>query len=225
MIARMDTPRIITHYRTLRGLTIAQLATAAGVTARQISRYEEAEDAAQPTLPVAARIAEALDISLATLAGRGVPQIDVSGVWYSAWQTWMDDIERVEFERVTIEQEGTFLLVSGEADPNHTDTGSYGWTGEGRLLRDRNIAVWYAATDAGIASNGSFHLTLHSHGHYALGRWMGDSHDGINECGMGAIARSEAVAARALESIVHTVGTLKTWPDLSDIEFPPVKPS
>ncbi len=217
----MNTSEVIAHYRTLRGLSRSELASKVGVSERQIWRYEDTAEPAAPTFPVAVKLADALEISLSTLAGRGVPQIDLSGVWWSAWQTWMDDVERVELERITIIQEGTFLQVLGEADPTHTDTGSYAWTGEWRLLRDRNLSGWYAASTEGIGSNGAVHLTMHSHGHYALGRWMGMSHDGISESGWGALARTEELASRALAAIVDTVGTLKTWPDLSDIEFSP----
>ncbi|MBO0878979.1 MAG: helix-turn-helix transcriptional regulator [Mycobacterium sp.] len=216
----MNTSEVIAHYRTLRGMSRSELASHAGVSERQIWRYEDTAEPAAPTLPVAVKISDALGISLATLAGRDVPEVDLSGVWYSAWQTWMDDIERVEHERVTITQEGTFLQVIGEADPDHTDTGSYAWTGEWRLLRDRNLSGWYAASTEGIGSNGAVHLTMHSHGHYALGRWMGMSHDGISESGWGALARSEEVAAQSLRAIAGTVGTLKQWPDLSGVEFP-----
>ncbi|WP_280319787.1 helix-turn-helix transcriptional regulator [Nocardia wallacei] len=216
----MNTAEVIAHYRTLRGLSRLQLAEMAGVSERQIWRYEDAEEPAAPTLPVADRLAAALGVSLSTLAGHGAPEVDLSGVWYTAWQTWMDDVERIEHERVTIAQEGTFLQITGEPDPGHTDTGSYPWTGELRLLRDRCLSGWYAATAEGIGSNGAIHLVLHSHGQYALGRWMGMSHDGISESGWGAMARTVPMAERAIDSIIGTVGTLKTWPDMSDIEFP-----
>ncbi len=220
MIADMRTAETITHYRKLRGWSYAELADAAGMTERQVRRYEDPEKPAMPSLPAAYALSQALGISMRTLSGHGVPVIDVTELRFSAWQTWMDDVERVEVEALRIIQEDSFLQVTGAADPTHLDTGSYGWTGEWRLLRDRCITGWYAATDAAIISNGTVHITLHEHGHYAIGRWMGLSHDGINECGFGAVAATEDLAVKALDAIRDTRGTLKRWPDLSGIEFP-----
>ena len=50
------------------GLSQTELAKAAGVHVRQIARYEAGEP--QPALPVADRLADALGISLAQLAGK-----------------------------------------------------------------------------------------------------------------------------------------------------------
>jgi transcriptional regulator with XRE-family HTH domain len=209
----METHQIIRHYRDLRGLTIKQLAKEVGVSDRQIARYEDPEDGAQPSLPIASKLAATLDISLATLAGHGAPTVNLSGEWWTAWQTWMNDEERVEVEFLRIHQEGNFLLVTGSPDPAHEATGSFSWTGELRLIRDRCLSGWYVATTDGVASNGAIHLTLDPQGHVAVGRWMGLSHDGINECGWGSMARDRETAEAALEALLPMSGTLKAIPE------------
>lgn len=215
----MQTHEVIKTRRSVLGMSQPELADAAGISQRQLARYEDAANPTQPPLDVADRLAAALGISLLTLAGHGVPALDLSGTWYSAWQTWMDDVERVEMERLTIRQDGEFVRIIGESDPDHADTGSYSWVGEARLIRNRSVCGWYAATDEGISSCGTIQLVFNTHGTLALGRWSGLSHDGISESGWGAMASTEALARAALAAIADTPGTLQTFPDLSSLEF------
>lgn len=215
----MHTHEVIKTRRSVLGMSQPELADAAGISQRQLARYEDAANPTQPPLDVADRLATVLGISLLTLAGHGVPALDLSGTWYSAWQTWMDDVERVEMERLTIRQDGEFVRIHGESDPDHTDTGSYSWVGEARLIRNRSVCGWYAATDEGISSCGVIQLVFNTHGSVALGTWAGLSHDGISERGWGAMASTEALARAALAAIKDTQGTLKAFPDLSELEF------
>ncbi|AHH16607.1 putative DNA-binding protein [Nocardia nova SH22a] len=220
MSTSTSTRDVINHYLRLRGMSVPDLARRSKINERHVWRYVDEEKPVTPSLPFAVRLAGALEISIATLAGLGMPDVDLTALEWSAWVTEMDGVQRIEVERITILQEGTFLQVFGEADPDHVDTGSYSWSGEGRLLQDRNIAVWYKASTPGIASNGMFHLTLHPHGTYAQGRWMGTSHDGMNEFGFGTVARTRELAVAGLHAIKDTIGTLRDWPDLPYLEVP-----
>ena len=69
------------------------------------------------------------------------------------------------------------------------------------------------ATTDGVASNGAVHVTLDPSGTFAGGRWMGLSHDGINECGKGALARDKDVAVAGLKALLPLEGTLKELPE------------
>lgn len=215
----MRTHDVIKTRRQVLGMSQPELAAAAEISTRQLARYEDASAPTQPPLDVAAQLAEVLGVSLLTLAGHGVPGLNLPGTWFSAWQTWMDGAERVEMERLTIRQDGEFVRIIGEADPSHTDTGSYSWVGEARLIRGRSLCGWYVATADGISSNGTIQLVFSTQGTIALGRWCGLSHDGISESGWGAMASSEALARAALAAIADTRGTLREFPDLSHLEF------
>lgn len=67
----MDRPRtgsIIRRLRARAGLSQRDLGALSGISHTQIGRYE---NGAEPTLPVAQRVAEALGVTLDELAGRG----------------------------------------------------------------------------------------------------------------------------------------------------------
>src|SRR5687768_2423078 len=112
------------------GMSQAQLAAAAGVDTRQIRRYEAGEQ--QPLLSVAIAIADALKISIAQIAGRIGHDLDLSGNWWAAWQTWKDGAPRVDTHPLEINQRGELLQLDAErAVP--LEEGSYRWRGELRL--------------------------------------------------------------------------------------------
>src|SRR6516164_5210607 len=85
--------------RTLReraNLSQRALAEACGIALRSIVRFESGEQ--EPRFGVALRIADALDVDMSELAGRGV-QLDLAGMWHARWQVWLDG------EEATTEQE------------------------------------------------------------------------------------------------------------------------
>src|ERR671938_576264 len=82
---------IMRKRRIEQGLSQADLAASVGLDKRQIRRYEAGE--AQPSLSAARAIAQALGISLDELAGSESRQLDLSGTWWAAWQTWKDGQE------------------------------------------------------------------------------------------------------------------------------------
>src|SRR3954466_11672666 len=91
------------------GMSEAELAAAAGVDARQIRRYESGEQ--QPVLSVAVAIADALQISVGELAGIPRHKVDLSGDWYTAWQSYRDGEELVAVQAVRLKQQGELIQV------------------------------------------------------------------------------------------------------------------
>ena len=84
----MDFSDVIRSRRAALGLSQAQLAERAGVSLRQLARYEAGEQ--QPVLSAAVTLADALGISLTQLAGQVSYDLDLSGDWWAGWQTWKD---------------------------------------------------------------------------------------------------------------------------------------
>lgn len=187
---------VIRNRRVELGMSQAQLAAAAGVDTRQIRRYEAGEQ--QPLFSVAVAIADALGISIAQLAGKIDHDLDLSGEWWAAWQTWKDQAPRVDTHRLLIHQRGELLQLDAErAVP--VEEGSYRWRGELRLWDNEALIGWYHSTDAAVRSKGTMYLALHPHGTHAWGRWVGMSYDGPVVTGWGAIARTQEHA----HQIVH----------------------
>ncbi|MET7772416.1 helix-turn-helix transcriptional regulator [Nocardia sp. NPDC005366] len=204
---------VIEHYRIRKGLTQSRLAELAGVTARQIGRYEEGSQA--PTLPVAVKLADALGISLTELAGRASTGPSLGGEWWASWQTWKDGEERIDTHPLHIAQDGDFLILDGERaqGENALELGDYAWVGELRLHRDTGTLLgWYESNDEGVRTAGSYYFALHPQGQHAIGIWAGLDYDGIVVRGWGVLARSQAVAEQQLLAVKDQKENLKTWP-------------
>ena len=194
----MDISDVIRSRRTALGLSQAELAKAAGVSLRQLARYEAGEQ--QPVLSAAVALADALGISLAQLAGQVSHDLDLSGNWWCAWQTWKDGVERIDTHPLEVHQRGELLQLDAErAIP--VAEGSYRWRGELRLWDNEALIGWYRSVDAAVRSKGALYLALHAHGTHAWGRWVGMSYDGIVITGWGSMARTQEQAHQLVENL------------------------
>ena len=192
----MDFSEVLRSRRIALGLSQAQLAQRAGVSPRQLARYEAGEQ--QPVLSAAVLLAEALGISLTQLAGQVSFELDLSGPWWAAWQTWKDGVPRIDTHPLEIHQSGEVLQLDADrAVP--VEEGSYRWQGELRLWDNEALIGWYHSTDAAVRSKGTLYLSLNPHGDCAWGRWVGMSYDGLVVTGLGSIARTEDLAAQVIK--------------------------
>jgi transcriptional regulator with XRE-family HTH domain len=195
----MDLGDIIRSRRNAIGLSQTELAKAAGVHVRQIARYEANEQ--QPALSVAVALADALGISIAQLAGQVSYELDLSGEWWCAWQTWKDEVARIDTHPMEVHQRGELLQLDAQrAVP--VEEGSYTWRGELRLWDNEALMGWYRSTDGAVRSKGTLYLALHPHGSHAWGRWVGMSYDGLVMSGWGAMARTEAEAHKVVQDLI-----------------------
>src|SRR5215467_4776491 len=201
----MDISEVIKLRRSELGLYQAQLAKEAGISLRQLARYEAGEQ--QPVLSAAVALAEALRISLTQLAGQMTYDLDLSGTWWCAWQTWKDGIPRVDVHLLEVHQQGDLLQLDADRALPVAE-GSYQWRGELRLWDNEALIGWYRSTDAAVRSKGSMYLALHPHGTHAWGRWVGMSYDGAVITGWGALARTPEEAQKVVQDLIDTRGSL-----------------
>lgn len=197
----MDVSEVIRTRRNELGLSQAQLAKDAGISPRQVARYEAGEQ--QPVLSAAVALADALHISLSQLSGQVDYDLDLSGSWWCAWQTWKDGVQRVDVHSLEVTQRGELLQLDADrALP--VSEGSYKWRGELRIWDNEALIGWYRSTDAAVRSKGSMYLALHQHGTYAWGRWVGMSYDGDVITGWGAIGRAKDEAAKIVQDLIDS---------------------
>lgn len=189
--------------KTKRGelnLSQADLATRVGVDRRQIRRYESGDT--QPALSVAKAIAQALGISIDELAGGDSHRVDLSGDWWSSWQTFKDGEEVITVQQVRMRQQGDRIEVVALSRGNVTVAeGGYLWRGELRLWDNEILMGWYAADDGATRSKGTMYFVIHTQGLQMVGRWVGLSHDGKVVTGCAAMARDEDQARELVESL------------------------
>lgn len=195
---------VIRARRTTLGLSQVELARSAGVSVRQLARYEAGEQ--QPVLGAAVALADALGISLAQLAGQVTHDLDLSGDWWAAWQTSKDQVARIDTHMLEIHQRGELLQLDSVHRAIPVEEGGYRWRGELRLWDNEALMGWYRSTDGAVRSKGTMYLALHPHGTYAWGRWVGMSYDGIVISGWGAMARTDDQAHQTVQDLIDTQG-------------------
>ncbi|MFD4428752.1 helix-turn-helix domain-containing protein [Nocardia sp. NPDC058497] len=207
------TGKVIQERRRLLGLSQPALATAIGVSSRQITRYESEEQS--PTLPVAIRLADALQISLAELAGIVDNRIDLAGRWWAAWQKAANHGDEVEVTPVTIRHEGDHLLIDSAAEtPAAQDDPATQMRGEMRVWDGDALTGWVRGMDVGWPI-GTIYYSLHPQGAHAVGSWTTKSGaDGVVR-GWSALAREKSDAEKLLSELVRTDGTVESWPGSS----------
>jgi len=108
----MDISDVLRSRRAALGLSQAELAKAAGVSLRQLARYEAGDQ--QPVLSAAVALADALGISMDQLAGKVNYDLDLSGEWWCAWQTWKDGAPRINTHPLEVHQRGEVLQLNAE---------------------------------------------------------------------------------------------------------------
>ncbi|MFC9895046.1 helix-turn-helix domain-containing protein [Nocardia sp. NPDC127579] len=204
-----STADVIRRAREGKKLSQEALGTLVGVDKRTIARYESNES--EPSLSTAAALAAALDVSLSELAGV-VPQgIDLTGSWWAAWQTWLDDVERVDVHVLEMAQDGPVLALDGSRARSVAE-GSYEWRGEMRLWDGESLMGWYVASDGAVRSKGSLYFAVNPHGSHMVGSWVGLSQSGLVIRGWGAIARERDHVERLIAELVASNGNLRVWP-------------
>jgi transcriptional regulator with XRE-family HTH domain len=199
----VEMSEVIRQRRGQLGMSQADLAQASGVDKRQIRRYEAGEQ--QPVLSVAVAIANALQISVGELAGMPSHRVDISGTWWSSWQTFKDGQEIVTAQEVRFAQSGDLIQMVALTRGISVEEGGYLWRGELRLWDNEILMGWYAAEDGSVRSKGTVYFVLHPHGISMSGRWVGLSYDGKIATGLGGMAKTEDEARGIIDSLREDV--------------------
>lgn len=189
----MGMSNVMKERRRALGMSQTRLAELVGVHPRQIARYEAGEQ--QPVLTVAAALARALDISLSDLAAEFDPVIDVSGIWWSAWEVANEGRRGLTVQEVRATQHNkTVGLV---ADQTRTaGYGSEGWRGEVRVYDNEVLVGSYRLAQEGPRSWGTMLLAVQPEFERALGCWIGQSPAGDVITGGAWLARDRGEVER-----------------------------
>lgn len=181
------------------GKSQEQLAAEVRVSPRQIRRYEAGEQ--EPPFSVAIALADALGTTLAELAGGTTDQIDLTGSWFAAWQTWRGGEERIAVQEVRVAQRGDEIEVQTVTRGLDVEDGGFHWRGGGRLHDNEILIGWYTAAEPSVRSKGSLYFVVHPHGIEMRGKWTGLSYDGKIVDGWGSMARTDEDARKVIEDL------------------------
>ncbi len=162
------------------GLSQTALAEKAGVHVRQIRRYERGEQ--QPVLGVAARLADALQVTLDELAGTANDPLD--GAWWTAREIEVDGRALVITVDVTLRARNDAIEVHGR-----------GWRGELRRWNQGTLTGWYSDDHA----QGTMFFALRDGA--GAGRWVGTNASGSIVSGHAALGRSREAAQAVITGL------------------------
>ena len=162
------------------GLSQTALAEQVGVHVRQIRRYERGEQ--QPVLGVAARLADALQVTLDELAGTATDPLD--GTWWTAREIEVDGRAFVITVDVTLRARHDTIEVDGR-----------GWRGELRRWPQAALTGWYSDDH----SQGTMFFTLREGA--AAGRWVGTNAAGTIVSGHAALGRTREAAQAVITGL------------------------
>lgn len=196
---RVETPDVIRAKRVKLGKSQEQLAEEVRVSTRQIRRLESGER--EPSFSVAVALADALNTTLDELAGASAEDIDLTGDWFAAWQTWRDGEERIAVQQVRVSQRGDDITVQTTTRGLEVEDGGFHWRGGGRLHDNEILIGWYTAAEPSVRSKGSLYFVVHPHGIEMRGKWTGLSYDGKIVDGWGSMARTDEDARKVIDDL------------------------
>lgn len=190
----MEFSEVIKTRRNALGWSQADLAREAGIDVRQIRRYEAGES--QPTLTAAKALADALDVSIDTLAG-GIPSDGITGLWWMAWRAAAAPEALVV--RIEIAHSGTGYLMAVAEDPDSSPYFPAAW--RATLTRSRNGSYMGYSLSLTLASI----LLLESRGSGWFGQWI-KMPIGPKNIGQLALARDRQAAEQLMRDASEALG-------------------
>lgn len=129
--------------------------------------------------------------------------IDVTGDWFAAWQTSVDDKELINTEHVKVEQKGKTLRMWNTSISPENPKAGYLWEGQLQFFQGKNLMGWYfPKRSENNASRGIMYLTYFSPRKRFIGKWVGTAYDGELVSGAVVIEKDGAIAARELQSFI-----------------------
>jgi transcriptional regulator with XRE-family HTH domain len=188
----MDIARGLRLRREEVGLTHGELAAAIGAEATEIRRYES--DEAIPSLPRAAMLAWALDVSVMDFAHPGRRRSGLSGLWWACWQTFRDGNEVIEPHQVKLDQRGDEVsIVAGGGRSPAFGLGDARWRGSLCLWEMKALTGWYL-TEGAVRARGAIYFDFDESDGCMTGRWVGPGVAGAITSGLGTMARDEGAS-------------------------------
>lgn len=190
----MEFSEVIKTRRNALGWSQADLAREAGIDVRQIRRYEAGDS--QPTLTAAKALADALDVSIDTLAG-GIPSDGITGLWWMAWRPAASPeplLVRMEFAHSGV---GYLMAVADDPENDPDFPGSWRAT----LTRNRNGSYMGYSLSLTLASI----LIIEPREPGWFGQWIRVP-IGPKNIGHLALARDRMTARQLLRDASETLG-------------------
>ncbi len=130
--------------------------------------------------------------------------IDVSGEWFAAWQTSVNNQQIVNTESLKMKQIGNQVIVNNCERSPENPIGGYLWKAKLSFYQGRNLMGWYFPLKSeNNTSKGIMYMAYFSQRKEFYGKWVGSGYDGELEVGFLVFAKSRENARTLLESLIQ----------------------
>ncbi len=130
--------------------------------------------------------------------------IDVSGEWYAAWQTSVDNELVINTEHLRLQQKGKTVKISNTERSPENPKGGYFWDAQMQFFQGKNLMGWYfAKPEESNASKGMMYLSYLSPRKIFYGKWVGTAYDGDLVTGYVVISKDRAASKNKLEEFMQ----------------------
>ncbi len=127
---------------------------------------------------------------------------DLSGTWYTIWQTTVQGEENHNREIVKIHQQGATVVMENDKISADNKTGGYLWRGVLYFRKEHTLAGEYLAVDANVSAHGVMFLAINPVGRFIEGRWIGANIDRTLATGICVLARERELAKQCFDRLL-----------------------
>lgn len=130
--------------------------------------------------------------------------INISGDWFAAWQTSVDNQQLLNTESLKIKQQGKNVVVHNCERAPENPRGGYLWRAKLQFYQGRNLMGWYFPLKSeNNASKGIMYMTYFSQRREFYGKWIGSGYDGELEVGFLVFAQTREGAKEKLKKLIQ----------------------
>lgn len=130
--------------------------------------------------------------------------INISGEWFAAWQTSVNNQQIVNTETLDIKQNGKIVIVSNCERAPENPLGGYLWKAKLQFYQGRNLMGWYFPLKSeNNTSKGIMYMAYFSQRREFYGKWIGSGYDGELEVGFLVFAKTRQSAREKLEKLIQ----------------------
>lgn len=129
--------------------------------------------------------------------------IDITGEWFAAWQTSIENIDNLNTEKLSIVQRGQTVKMKNLEKAPENPKGGYFWEGQLQFFHGRSLMGWYIPVKTeNLTSKGIMFLSYQSTKKTFYGKWVGTSYDGELSNGFVVISKERDRSMAFLRDLV-----------------------
>ena len=131
-------------------------------------------------------------------------KVNLSGSWYTIWQTSREDKEIIHTQLLEIKQRGNKVIMENIEKSPEDKLGGYFWHGECKLYDNQYLLGYYLPKQSNIISKGTIYFLLNRTCNFMVGKWVGCNYDHGFTWGYGVIAKEKDFAYKKMQELLES---------------------